>query len=70
MKENPRLREAAQRAYVILEGLRLAVEWELAPAIKREIAEVAPLLAAALADGGEAPMRGDALAEAQGRKAE
>jgi hypothetical protein len=48
MEENARIlgaawqtREALRRAFVILEGLRLAVDWELAPPIMKEIGEVA-----------------------------
>lgn len=58
MEENARIfgaawqtREALRRAFVILEGLRLAVEWELAPSIKREIADVAGLAKNALGEG-------------------
>lgn len=42
-------RPALERAWQLLEGLRLGVEWELAPPIKREIATVADHLAALLA---------------------
>jgi hypothetical protein len=41
--ELQRLREGMGRAFIILEGLRLAVDWELVPPIKREIADVAEM---------------------------
>jgi hypothetical protein len=51
MEENAQLlasawaqREALRRAFVILEGLRLAVDWELAPPIMKEIGEVAGIV--------------------------
>jgi hypothetical protein len=43
-----RVQEGLREAYVVLEGLRLGVEWELAPPIKTEIARVADKLKAAL----------------------
>jgi hypothetical protein len=59
MNENARIlgaawqtRHALERAFVILEGLRLVVDWELAPPIKREIADVAKLAEDALKEGG------------------
>jgi hypothetical protein len=46
---------AMKPAYVILEGLRLGVDWELAPPIKTEIARVAKLLEATLQGSAPAP---------------
>jgi hypothetical protein len=49
------LREVLQRSYVILEGLRLGVEWELAPSIRAEIAAACEQVKAALATGAQTP---------------
>jgi hypothetical protein len=46
------LTAALEPAFVLLEGLRLGVEWELAPPIRAEIARVAELLAVLLDERG------------------
>ena len=48
-EERDGMREAMEPAFVILEGLRLSVKWELAPDIVQEIERVCPLVMAALA---------------------
>jgi len=54
LAECERLREVAQEAFVVLEGLRLSVQWELAPQIMAKIQELCPRLAAALSESAPA----------------
>jgi hypothetical protein len=47
-----KLREALRQAFELLAALNIAVEWELAPPIKRRIAEIVKLSGEALGETG------------------